>query len=129
MNTKFFTSIVTIFSLAIELNENTKEDVYSNTEEMLKSIIDENKLDISQIISIVFTATRDIDSAYPAVVARKLGIVDASLMCVQEMYVENSLKMCIRAMVMVETDKKQNEMKNVYLNGATVLRPDLVNKR
>ena len=45
------------------------------------------------------------------------------------MYVENSLKMCIRAMVMVETDKKQNEMKNVYLKGATVLRPDLVNKR
>ena len=68
---------------AITINENTKEDVYSNTEEMLKSIIDENKLDISQIISIVFTATRDIDSAYPAVVARKLGIVDASLMCVQ----------------------------------------------
>lgn len=114
---------------AITINENTKEDVYSNTEEMLKSIIDENKLDISQIISIVFTATRDIDSAYPAVVARKLGIVDASLMCVQEMYVENSLKMCIRAMVMVKTDKKQNEMKNVYLKGATVLRPDLVNKR
>ena len=110
---------------AITINENTKEDVYSNTEEMLKTIIDENGLDISQIISIVFTATRDID----AVVARKLGIVDASLMCVQVMYVENSLKMCIRAMVMVETDKKQNEMKNVYLKGATVLRPDLVNKR
>ena len=113
---------------AITINENTKEDVYSNTEEMLKTIIDENGLDISQIISIVFTATRDIDAAYPAVV-RKLGIVDASLMCVQEMYVENSLKMCIRAMVMVETNKKQNEMKNIYLKGATVLRPDLVNKR
>ena len=111
---------------AITINENTKEDVYSNTEEMLKTIIDENGLDISQIISIVFTATRDIDAA---VVARKLGIVDASLMCVQEMYVENSLKMCIRAMVMVETNKKQNEMKNIYLKGATVLRPDLVNKR
>ena len=114
---------------AITINENTKGDVYSNTEEMLKTIIDENGLDISQIISIVFTATRDIDAAYPAVVARKLGIVDASLMCVQEMYVENSLKMCIRAMVMVETNKKQNEMKNIYLKGATVLRPDLVNKR
>ncbi len=114
---------------AITINENTKDEVYLNTEEMLNTIITENSIDIGQIISIVFTATKDIDAAYPAVAARKLGIVDASLMCVQEMYVENSLKMCIRAMVMIETEKKQNEMKNIYLKGATVLRPDLVNKK
>ena len=114
---------------AITINENTKDEVYLNTEEMLNTIITENSIDIGQIISIVFTATKDIDAAYPAVAARKLGIVDASLMCVQEMYVENSLKMCIRAMVMIETERKQNEMKNIYLKGATVLRPDLVNKK
>lgn len=113
---------------AITIKENTKEEVYSNTEEMLKKIIEDNNIDIEQIISVVFTATNDIDSAYPAVAARKLGIVDASLMCVQEMYVENSLRMCVRAMVMINTDKKQKEMKNVYLKGATVLRPDLINK-
>lgn len=114
---------------AITINENTKDEIYLNTEEMLNTIITENSIDIGQIISIVFTATKDIDAAYPAVAARKLGIVDASLMCVQEMYVENSLKMCIRAMVMIETERKQNEMKNIYLKGATVLRPDLVNKK
>lgn len=57
---------------AITINENTKEDVYSNTEEMLKTIIDENGLDISQIISIVFTATRDIDAAYSSCCCKKI---------------------------------------------------------
>ena len=50
-------------------------------------------------------------------------------MCFQELYVVGSLPMCIRAMVMVNTDKAQKDMKHVYLKNAVKLRPDLVKKK
>ena len=113
---------------AITVGEDTRSEVLAKTEIMLSEIIKENGLKTEDILSILFTATNDIKSAYPAVAARGLGITDAALMCVQEMYVEGSLKMCIRCMVTVETDKPQSQMKHVYLEGAKVLRPDLVKK-
>ncbi len=114
---------------AITIEENTKECIWSNTELMLSEIIKRNSLSAEDIISVVFTATRDIDAAYPAVALRKMGITEASLICMQEMYVKGSLEMCIRVMVTVNTDKAQRDMEHVYLKGAVVLRPDLVNKK
>ncbi len=113
---------------AITVNQDTRSEVLEKTEYMLKEIIAANNLKIEDISSILFTATRDISSAYPAIAARGIGIVDASLMCVQEMYVEGSLKMCIRVSVSVESDKPQSDMQHIYLEGAKVLRPDLVKK-
>jgi cytidylate kinase len=113
---------------AITVKVDTREEVLTKTELMLSTIIKENGLKTEDITAILFTATNDVKSAYPAVAARSLGIVDASLMCVQEMYVEGSLRMCVRASVSVETDKPQSAMHHVYLEGARVLRPDLVKK-
>ena len=114
---------------AITIEENTKECIWSNTELMLGEIIKRNSLSAEDIISVVFTATRDIDAAYPAVALRKMGITEASLICMQEMYVKGSLPMCIRVMVTVAADKPQRDMEHVYLKGAVVLRPDLVKKK
>ncbi len=114
---------------AITIEENTKECIWQNTELMLDEIIKRNSLSVEDIISVVFTATRDIDAAYPAVVLRKMGITEASLICMQEMYVKGSLEMCIRVMVTINTDKSQKDMEHVYLKGAVVLRPDLVKKK
>ncbi len=114
---------------AITADNNTKEDILENTKVMLRDIMYKNNITAEDITSILFTATKDLDAAYPAVAARELGIVNASLMCVQELYVQNSLKMCIRAQVSVETEKKQKDMKFSYLKGAVVLRPDLVEKK
>ncbi len=113
---------------AITVNADTRDEVLAKTALLIKEIIDRNGLDVEDISSIIFTATNDVKSAYPAVAARGLGIVNASLMCVQEMYVEGSLRMCIRAMVTIETDKAQADMQHVYMEGAEVLRPDLVKK-
>ncbi len=112
---------------AVTAEENSKECIWENTKLMLNEIIKENSINIENVVSILFTCTRDLDEAYPAVAAREIGIVDASLMCVQELYVKDSLKMCIRACVTVETEKKQKDMKHIYLKGAQVLRPDIVN--
>lgn len=107
--------------------QDDKKEVLDATEEMLKKIISYNNIEICDIISIVFTATKDIISVYPAVIARRIGITSASLICMQEMYVENSLQKCIRVMVTVDTRKKQREAIHVYLNEAEKLRPDLAN--
>ena len=108
---------------AITAEENSKACIWENTKIMLNEIIKQNNLNIDDIVSIFFTCTRDLDEAYPAVAARELGIVDAALMCVQELYVKGSLEMCIRVAVNVETDKKQKDMNHIYLKGAERLRP------
>ncbi len=108
--------------------DNSTVDILRDTTIMLEEIISANGLDLGDITSILFTATKDLTSTYPAVAARGLGITNASLMCMQEMFVENSLEKCIRCMVTVKTIKQQNEMVHVYLKGAKMLRPDLKSK-
>lgn len=114
---------------AITIEHNEVSEVYDATKEMLIKIIESNNILMEDIISITFTATRDIDCAYPAVAARQIGITDASLMCFQELYVEGSLPMCIRAMVMIQSTKSQKNMNHIYLKGAEKLRPDLIKKK
>jgi len=110
---------------AIVIEENTKESILNGTREVLEKMINVNEIEIESIISIIFSATRDLTASYPAPVARELGIFDASLLCVQEMYVENSMAMCIRILMNVNKECCQKDIKHVYLNGAQNLRPDL----
>ncbi len=110
---------------AITVEENDKEQIYAATTEMMNEIIGANNINIDDIVSVVFTATNDLDKAYPAVAARQIGITGAALMCVQEMYVEGSLRKCIRVMVTVEGDYDRKTIKHAYLKGAVGLRPDL----
>lgn len=105
--------------------ENTKDDILTKTTILLRNIMTVNKIEKSYISSILFTATKDLDAAYPAVAARELAILDASLMCMQEMHVVDSLEKCIRVLITAELPKKQNEVKHIYLAGATILRPDI----
>lgn len=113
---------------ATTIKENTKIEILEATQELLSAIIKENKIEIQEISSILFTATKDVTKAYPAVAARQLGITQASLMCMQEMYVEGSLPMCIRVMVQIQRINANMDLhiKHIYLHGAKKLRPDLV---
>jgi len=110
---------------AITVENNNETDILTATRELISSIIQENNISKDDIISIVFTATRDLDAVYPAVAARQLGFTDVALMCVNEMYVPGSLEKCIRVMMHVNSGKKNNELKHVYLKGAKILRPDI----
>jgi len=111
---------------ATTVESNNKTEILEATKELLNQIITDNSLDISQIISIIFTCTKDLDQVYPAVVAREMGITDAALMCVSELHIEGSLPMCIRLMVSVQTDVPQSDVRHVYLRNAKSLRPDIV---
>jgi len=112
---------------ATTIEENKKENILERTEELLNTILDENKIEIKDIKSIIFTATEDITKVYPAVAARNIGITKAALMCVQEMHVEGSLPMCIRIMMDFQRRDKDPKLpiKHIYLHKASKLRPDL----
>ena len=110
---------------ATTVSNNNEAEILEATTELINHIIKSNSLDISRIVNIIFTCTKDLDKVYPAVAARKLGIVHAALICTQEMYVEGSLPMCIRLMINVETDISQALVKHIYLREAVSLRPDI----
>lgn len=110
---------------AITVINDTKEEVLSATNTLLNNIILDNNIEINDIISIIFTCTKDISSAYPAVAAREMGIVNAGLICVNEMYVLNSLNKCIRVLFFVSKNIPQIEVKHIYMGEAKILRPDL----
>ena len=109
--------------------ENTKESIWKETEQLVRQMLEENQLALQEVVALQFTVTKDLDQAYPAVAARKVGLTEAALSCVQEMYVEGSLPRCIRANLWVENGKKQSQARHIYLGGAKVLRPDLAAKQ
>jgi len=114
---------------AITVAENTAEAVHEASKELLEAILSENGLFKDEVTDIFFSCTDDINAAYPAVSAREMGITEAALFCTQEMKVVGSLPMCLRVLMHVETtDKKQVDMRHVYLREAVNLRPDLAGK-
>lgn len=110
---------------AITVEQNDKQQILQATKNMIQMIIEQNQLVLSDIIEIQFTMTKDLDAVYPAVAAREMGITDAALMCMQELYIKGSLEKCIRCAVLCNTDKKQKEAIHIYLEKAKILRPDL----
>ena len=113
---------------AITIEENTKENIVTNTETLLKEILTQNNINKDDIINIIFSATKDVTKAYPAIATRNLGITDCAIMCLQEMYVEDSLSMCIRIMLTANVDLKKQDIKHIYLKEAKRLRPDITLK-
>lgn len=109
---------------AITIENDTRDEVISSTKELLNAIINKNNINTDDIVSIIFTCTQDIKSAYPAEGARELGLTSAGLLCFNEMYVAGSLNRCIRVLVLLNSDLNQRHAKHVYLRKAASLRPD-----
>jgi chorismate mutase len=113
---------------AITVNQNTEEAIITATEELLEKIIEENHILPELVASVFISTTEDINAVFPAKALRKFeGWTYVPVMCMQEMPVPNSLKMCVRIMMHVNTTQSQEEINHVYLKGAKVLRPDLSN--
>ena len=109
--------------------ENTREDILNASAEMVREIISRNGIDTSDITDITFTVTNDLTKVFPAAAVRRvLGITDVPLLDMAAPFIEGALERCIRVIVRFNTDKKNSEIHHVYLNGATVLRPDIAAK-
>jgi chorismate mutase len=99
------------------------------TREMLLEMLERNDLAPTDIISAIFTVTPDLKSEFPAIAARELGWGDIALLCTTEIPVPRALARCIRVLMHVETDRKRDAIRHVYLRGAATLRPDLMGSR
>ena len=110
---------------AITVENNTPEEILEETANMLKAIVEKNQIEKDDIISAFFSVTKDLDAAFPAAAARKIGWTDIALMCTNEIDVPGSLQKCIRVMVHFNTNKANSELVHVYMKGARALRPDL----
>jgi len=110
---------------AITVKKNSKKEILSATEKLLKKMISLNKIKTNDVASVIFSVTRDLNAEFPAFAARKLGWLYTPLLCMNEIPVRGSLSKCIRILIHVNTGKKQGKMKHVYLGKAKKLRPDL----
>ncbi|MCA2654650.1 chorismate mutase [Microcystis sp. M061S2] len=110
---------------ATTVTANTIEAIREAVTELLEAIEIHNSLDPDDIVSIIFTATQDLDAIFPAAIARERPHwQNVPLLDVQQMHVAGSLDKCIRVILHVNTPKLQSEMQHVYLQGAKNLRPD-----
>lgn len=110
---------------AIQVRANESDAIIDGTERLLAEVLSANGLDPDDIVSILFTLTSDLTAAFPAVAARRLGLVAVPLMCASEVDVPGSLPRVVRLLAHVETDRPRTRIRHIYLNGAEVLRPDL----
>ncbi len=111
---------------ATTIERDDRELVLSATRELLLAILASNPvLKADDIASALFTVTDDIASVYPALAARQMGWDLVPMMCAREIPVAGSLPLCIRILIHWYTEKRQDEVKHVYLRDAIQLRPDL----
>lgn len=111
---------------AITVDENTESAIMTATQEVVTQMLQANDIATEDIGAAIFTATDDITAAFPAKGARMLeGFTTVPLFDARQMDVDNAMKMCIRVLLLVDTDKKQREIKHIFLGEAARLRPDL----
>lgn len=109
---------------AITVKGNNKADILSATEKLLSKMVKENAIKTEDIASVIFTASQDLNAEFPAKAARKNGWEIVPLLCATEINVPHGLKLCIRVLIHLNTDKSQKDIKHVYLDGAKILREE-----
>lgn len=110
---------------ATSVDGDTKENIVEATAELLHEMLTRNELTKDDLVTIIFTATPDLTSEFPAAAARKIGISDIPLLCAREIDVQGAIPRVIRVLMHVETDKDRLSLRHVYLRDAKPLRTDL----
>lgn len=108
--------------------ENSKKEILDAAADLLKKMLENNGIKESDIISVIFSVTPDLNAAFPAAAARRMGLNKVALLCVNEIDVPGSLKKCIRILMHFNSDRDNRELKYVYLKDAQKLRPDIFEK-
>lgn len=110
---------------AITVERDEAELLLDATERLLREIVTGNGIASEDVASALFTLTPDLVSQFPAMAARRMGWTRVPLLNFTEIAVPGGLPRCIRVLLHINTEKRQDEIVHVYLDGARVLRPDL----
>ena len=116
-------------ALATTAEGNTAEAIVEATAELLGELVRLNDLVREDVCFAYFTTTTDLDAEFPALAARLNGWNGVPLLCGNDMVVPGpnprSVPMCIRILLLYNTDRAQSEMRSAYLRGAQAIRADL----
>ncbi|WP_102345776.1 chorismate mutase [Bacillus sp. Marseille-P3661] len=115
---------------AITVTKNDADEMVDNTKRLLDQMIDKNQIKPEDVAQVLISVTDDLDAVFPARAMRLLeGWTYVPVMCMKEITVQGALQKCIRVMMTINTDIAQEKIEHIYLEGATVLRPDLISNK
>jgi monofunctional chorismate mutase len=110
---------------AIAVERDEVDSVLSATQRLLEAMLRHNDVQLEDLVSVLFTATDDLRSAFPAEAARRMGMGVVPLMCAREIPVEGSMGRVVRVLMHFHSERGLTEVTHVYLDGAETLRDDL----
>ena len=108
---------------------NSEDDIQKQVALMYEEILSGNNMAEEDIVSVIFSVTRDLDAKNPAAALRQQGRAgELALFVTQEAYFPNSLERVIRVLVHCYLNASREPV-HVYRNGAELLRPDRLSKK
>ena len=110
---------------ATTLDADEIDHLSARVQALVSEMLERNGVDKEDLISILFTATDDIHSMFPATAARAIGLGDVPLICARELDIIGGTRRCIRVLMHLTTDRPRRDLHHVYLEGARQLRDDL----
>lgn len=110
---------------AITVVRDEKEVVVEATQRLVHQMLEKNEIKPQDVVSILFTATPDLRSEFPAAAAREMGLSQVPLLCACEIDVPGAIPRCIRALMHFYTTRDYTSLRHVYLEDARQLRTDL----
>ncbi len=109
---------------AIQAERNDAEAILAAAEDVVRELLERNRLEPDHVVSVFFTATGDLDAEFPAVAARRLGLDRVPLMCGREMPVRGAMERVIRVLMHYYAPQ-DHEPAHAYIGAAQALRSDL----
>jgi chorismate mutase len=113
---------------ATTANTNTRDDVLGATKALLEELIEANNIDPDDVAAAFFTTTPDLNAEFPAAAARLMGWTYVALMGASEIDVPDAPALCVRVLILINTDQPASEITNIYQRGAEHLRSRGVEK-
>jgi chorismate mutase len=110
---------------ATQVGANERAAILDGTAELVTEVLERNMITASDVISVIFSATVDLNAEFPALAARAIGFQDVPMLCCTEISVPGSMPRVVRLMMHVESDLRRSEIQHVYLRGAAALRLDI----
>lgn len=110
---------------ATTCDDDSKSEIDAKTQHLVREMLARNGIAHDDLVSIIFTATDDLTSEFPATAARALGLGDIPLLCARELGISHGMKRCIRVLMHFYGDQDRASLHHVYLEHARALRDDL----
>ena len=110
---------------ATTIDVDERDHLFERVIALLEELFARNDIEHDDLVSLLFTATDDVHSAFPALAARKFGLGDIPLICARELDVSWGTPRCLRVMLHLYTERSREDLHHIYLHGAVTLRDDL----